>query len=246
MRCADVRENLVAYLDGELEAAERESISSHLDSCEDCRRERETLGSTGDLLAHLRGDERTVPDLASRVLEAARTIDPWCAHIRRELVAMLDGELTDVESRPVREHLDECEDCRYEADALERTGAALAAWPVPTDFPNLTDHVFAAMGKRPGGRLRRFLPLAAAAAVLLLAGLTAIILLRGDGRESGSGSDDAPPADVLLAMDLLDAETLDLLEEDPKLLELAEQIDWLDSVSDADLALLASLDGQGK
>jgi len=44
MSHADIRANLYDYVRGELAPDEREALEHHLDSCEDCRRDAETIG----------------------------------------------------------------------------------------------------------------------------------------------------------------------------------------------------------
>ncbi len=236
MRCADVVDRLVAYLDGECSPEERDRIESHLASCASCRRERALLDSTGDLLRHLGGTPKSGEGLLGRILRAARDDgaplagDAWCRHIRRELTAFLDGELSPAEARPVRDHLAECAACSAEAADLSRTGDALARWetrPFGTDLAAR----FAPARK---GRGRRVLLLAAVAACLLVA---AVALFRAN-----SAPPAVPATEVLLALDVLEPETLDLLETDPALLEIAADLDFLEGLTDEEVALL---DGTG-
>ncbi|MHC4470272.1 MAG: anti-sigma factor family protein [Planctomycetota bacterium] len=223
MRCAEVRENLVAYLDGELPPEERDRIESHLGGCDACRRERTALDTTGDLLSLLGSREQSETDLAARVISTAKEGDPWCRHIRREIVAYVDGELDDTEARPVREHLEECEDCTREASSLRRTAEALAAWKTPELG---TDLVAKVLGPRPSGRGRvfRLAAAAVAACVLVVAGIFAL------------RSGESPVPDTATTL-------MNLLEEDPDLLEMAEDLDWLESVSEDELALLNGMGG---
>ena len=85
MQCNEVRESLVAYLDDEVVAEERERIDSHLASCPACRMEQAGLDSTGDLLRLLGRDADSKIDLAARVI--AEASNPWCGHIRRKRFA---------------------------------------------------------------------------------------------------------------------------------------------------------------
>lgn len=237
MRCEEVREHLVAHLDGELPLEESGLIDLHIESCADCRAERDDLGSTGDLLKLLAGGPKSDLDIAGTVLSAARERNPWCRHIRRGVVAFLDGELTEKDSRPIAEHLAECENCAKDAAGLDRTGAALALWPVPEFRVNLVSRVFAKAGIRRPGRSRKFFRFAAAAACILLAfGVFQLL---------SPGGDD-PPHDVLLLMDILDGDTLTLLGEDPELIEMADQgdrLDWLESIPEEELAMLSGSGG---
>ena len=46
MNCNEIKPELVAYLDGELPDAVRSQVEAHLQSCADCRAEREALAAT--------------------------------------------------------------------------------------------------------------------------------------------------------------------------------------------------------
>jgi anti-sigma factor RsiW len=48
MRCAQVRRSLSAFLDGEVPAAKQQQIAAHLESCAECRAERDALAATWD------------------------------------------------------------------------------------------------------------------------------------------------------------------------------------------------------
>ncbi len=65
-KCEEVREQLSAWLDGELAEAERARVAAHLDSCAACRRELAQLTALNAALAELAAP---VPSgLAERVL----------------------------------------------------------------------------------------------------------------------------------------------------------------------------------
>lgn len=65
--CDDIRTDLVAYVDGELDAAARVAVEGHVASCAACRRELALLRATGDLLAGL-----AAPAPAARFEERVR------------------------------------------------------------------------------------------------------------------------------------------------------------------------------
>jgi fructose-specific component phosphotransferase system IIB-like protein len=48
---------------------------------------------------------------------------------------------------------------------------------------------------------------------------------------------------VLKNFDLLQAESLDLLSEEADILEMAENMEWIDSMTDAELVVLAGNGG---
>jgi predicted anti-sigma-YlaC factor YlaD len=225
MRCAEVREELVAYLDGELTDEMRDCIDSHLASCQTCRTECAALDSTGDLLSLIGGETKSSTDIAGNVLKISREGDPWCRHIQKELTAFIDGELSPAEERPVVEHLADCEDCRAARAELELTGDALTRWTFTFPEVDLVSRVLPHY--RPRRRIFRMGSLAAAACLLLAVGIAAL---------SGAfqTTDITPPPDQ---GDLLDAETRALLA-DPELIEIARDLEWIESFDDEELALL--------
>ncbi|MCU0724292.1 MAG: zf-HC2 domain-containing protein [Planctomycetes bacterium] len=232
MRCEEIRELLVAHADGELDDVERERVDSHLANCPACRRERAAFESTGNLLSLLGPVPGAGRSISARVMATVRGEDPWCGHIRRELTAFVDGELTEAEARPVREHLATCAACAAESRALERTGDALRAWKLPSMRIGLA-RLFAPPRAR--GRLLRFAAALAAACLLLAVGIAFFV------SESGTAT---PPPGLLRAMEMLDPATLEILDQDPGLLEIVRDLELLESVTDEEVALL-TLNGSG-
>jgi len=235
MRCDKVREHLVAYLDGELESADRQVIDAHLAGCPACRSEMTGFESTDDLLSSFGGTILPERDLAAAVLKQAKEGDPWCRHIRRELVAFTDGELDADAARPIEEHLSECDECREEADLLVATGDALGAWTIPGFTGDLvplvapaTDRPLEAPQHR--GLMLRLVPALAAACVVAIATVGVIV-----GTGPGSGEPATPPT---LNGNLADYEAAaveagigpDLITDEN--LHLAENLDWLEAVPD--------------
>jgi len=236
MRCDEAREQLVAYLDGELSAEERQIVDIHLAGCRACRSEMTGFESTDDLLSTLGGAIVPERDLAAAVLRQAKDGDPWCRHIRRELVALTDGELDAEAARPVEDHLAECEDCRAERDALVRTGDALAAWTIPDFDVDLLPRV--APPRRPRGVLRRLMPVLSAACVVIIASVAVIVSTGGLGGGPGT-----PP---VLNGNLADYEAAAVYHGiGPELitdenLRLAENLDWIETIPEIDdLGMLA-------
>jgi anti-sigma factor RsiW len=92
MRCADVREGLVALFDGELESPEREAIREHLAACPECAREAAELRRTLDLLASWSvQDEADPAALAAELTALGRRVsglEQTVAALRRELRAL--------------------------------------------------------------------------------------------------------------------------------------------------------------
>ncbi len=233
MRCDRVREHLVAYLDGELDSADRQVIDAHLAGCPACRDEMTGFESTDDLLSSFGGAILPERDLAAAVLKQAKEGDPWCRHIRRELVAFTDGELDADAARPIDEHLSECDECRVEADLLVATGDALGAWMIPDFTGDLVPLVSPAADRpvsapRRRGRMHRLVPALAAACVVAIATVGVII-------GTGKGGPTPPPT---LNGNLADYEAAaveagigpDLITDEN--LHLAENLEWLDAVPD--------------
>jgi len=70
MKCQEVRQQLSAWLDAELEEAEGAVLAAHLDECEACRREWQDLTALDEALGRL---EAPVPSgLAEKVLARVR------------------------------------------------------------------------------------------------------------------------------------------------------------------------------
>ncbi|MFH1228114.1 MAG: zf-HC2 domain-containing protein [Planctomycetota bacterium] len=73
MKCQEVLEELVAFLDGETDRELSGQISQHLESCPECRKEAHLLAKTGNLLASF-PDLTPRDDAARQILEKARAI----------------------------------------------------------------------------------------------------------------------------------------------------------------------------
>lgn len=104
-------------------------------------------------------------------------------HVHKKLSAYHRGELPVVESRRVAEHVLRCERCREAHDDVLLTGRSLEALPRAIAPDELWEEIEAALAAPPrapaSARIARY---AAAAAILVVAGLVAAIWL---GRSSG-------------------------------------------------------------
>jgi len=232
MRCNEVREQLVAYLDGELDAGEREIVDSHLSNCPVCRGELVAHESTDDLLDKFGIGITPERDLAAAVLQQAKE-DPWCGHIRRELVAFIDGELDEEGATPVEEHLAECADCRGEHAELVATGEALAEWTIPTFDTDLVARVRPVRTKRGRrGVLVRLVPILSAACVVIIA---SIAVITGNGGPNPLTPLEQRAVDAGIGPELL---TEDLLTDENR--RLLDELDWVEDVPELDdLAMLS-------
>lgn len=242
MRCTETRDNLVAWLDGELSPEEADRVESHLASCPACMRERAALETSGDLLARLDPPAMPGNGLAARVLQAVKSgVDPWCLHIRRELVAYTDGEIDRTAARPVEEHLAECDACDRERRDLVRTGAALGAWTLPALDADLAGKLPMTKRRKRKGVLLRLVPAAAAAAVLV----TATFIGYGLYSPSPKPAKNAvqyPDAEVLRHLELLKAQArlIREIDKDPQIAEMEKKLRWIDGYSDEEIALLTA------
>ncbi len=108
-----------------------------------------------------------------------------CAGFEELASAALDGEATPAEREALDAHLVRCDGCREEAERFRRLDRALAA-DAPAGPPALAARVDAIVRPAPvvPERRRRFAPLAAAAALLVVAGA---LLDSGDRTEAVAG-----------------------------------------------------------
>lgn len=74
MTCETIRDNLSAYIDGELTAREAAAVETHVHDCSACRRELDALRRTADLAQSMPRAE-TPPDFANDVMVAVRRGD---------------------------------------------------------------------------------------------------------------------------------------------------------------------------
>lgn len=107
--CEPYRSELSAFLDGQLDAQRQLDIQGHLDSCEDCREESQTLKRLTKFLGDkMQSRNLEVPDLWPGIAAAMPSI---CEVMQEELSAYLDGELTPAAQEGVNKHLKDCEVC---------------------------------------------------------------------------------------------------------------------------------------
>lgn len=118
--CELMREELSAYLDGELTAPAQEGVNKHLKECSECLAEFKLLNSANRLL--VKGLE----------LPANLKVDLWpavkaqlnedCALIRTELSSYVDQEVATLRHRGITTHLIDCPDCRVQFNGLAGVG----------------------------------------------------------------------------------------------------------------------------
>lgn len=64
MTCAEARRLLSAYIDGELDEGVRRAVADHLEQCEPCRREFQTLSRTVKMIHSLGQVPWTSPEIS--------------------------------------------------------------------------------------------------------------------------------------------------------------------------------------
>jgi anti-sigma factor RsiW len=166
-----------------------------------------------------------------------------CPDILENLAAYLDGEIDGAPRRAMDSHFADCAACageRRDARAAWALLDALEAPAAPADFARRVAERARAEGPGAGRILRLPVPLAVAAAALLV-GSGALLLLR----DGDPATPDATPASLaaaappagLRAQDIALLESLDLLGDESKLSDL-ELLELLTELSEEDLAVL--------
>jgi anti-sigma factor RsiW len=147
-----------------------------------------------------------------------------CDRAREELVAYLDGELGGGAAADVQRHLDRCPACKLEAEKLSATGGLLDIIsdiePSAEFTAGTVQRAMKAPEQAPAPRLlsvRRLLPAAAAAAVILTVTLW-VLLSPGP-----QNIENLPPAEQEIVKNMEILENLELLED----MELLDNLDLL-------------------
>lgn len=172
MTCDQVRDELAAFLDGELSPEQGTSVLAHLEGCSGCRDERAVLERTRERvksLPRVKAPVALLAQVATRLAAAAGRgpcpdLDP------HELSAFLDAELAPEARAKVKAHLEACPSCRGDLVALDSvvTGVQnLPRIPAPEILAAIVRERIALLAEAPSsgaGRLGRRPSRAAAAA----------------------------------------------------------------------------------
>ena len=138
-----------------------------------------------------------------------------------------------IEARPVHDHLEDCADCRLVRDELRSTGLALESWTFKFPEVDLVSRVLPHY--RPRRNIFRIGSIAAAACLLVAVGVAAV---------SGTFRTVSAPGELPGGVDGLDRAILErILADDPELTEIANELEWLESINDEELALLSGSGG---
>jgi anti-sigma factor RsiW len=122
--CAEFEEDLSAYIDGQLEAARRSEIDTHMGNCGVCLNEHNQLRETVKMfaLSNLAASAKC-PDLWS---ELSAKLPPVCEVIEEDFSAYLDGELIAPAKEGVSEHLQACPPCHNKFQDLSKVNGMLS------------------------------------------------------------------------------------------------------------------------
>jgi anti-sigma factor RsiW len=128
--CEVLKEDLSAYLDGELPLAAQEGVNDHLKACSPCAADFKRLNQTNQLIS------------AAMELPPGVEVDLWsavksrlnedCALIRSELSVFADQEVPTLRHRAITAHLLECPDCQREFNQLSQVGDLVRAHYQPS------------------------------------------------------------------------------------------------------------------
>jgi len=177
MRCEWTFEDLSAYMDREVAPEQAERIRIHLAACPRCRRQVETFRQVGTLV-------RAVPEvgppagLRSRVvaLDAALPVpSATCEQARAWLSQRADGELPHWQAPVLAQHLEGCEGCRREADAVQGMISLVQALPQVNPPLRIRAAVRNAMTRQ--AHVRRVWRMGWTSAGLAFAGAAAMLLV---------------------------------------------------------------------
>jgi anti-sigma factor RsiW len=107
--CTHYRTELSAFLDGQLDVKDQSDVQGHLNNCENCSDELETLKKlTKFLNDQMHPDNVAMPEIWNGIQAQMPDI---CDVMEEDLSAYLDGELTPAAQEGVNKHLKECAVC---------------------------------------------------------------------------------------------------------------------------------------
>ena len=115
--CTNYRTELSAFLDGQLDVKDQSDVQGHLNSCENCSDELETLKKlTKFLNDQMHPDNVAMPEIWNGIQAQMPVI---CAVMEEDLSAYLDGELPPAQAAQVAAHLSACWVCRARKQGIE-------------------------------------------------------------------------------------------------------------------------------
>lgn len=124
LACTDLKDELSAFIDGELDAGLQGQIKEHLDSCSDCHGAHESLRLTVSIVA--KGTLATAakcPDIWGALQSKLPSV---CELVEEDFSAYLDGELIVPAKEGVSEHLNACPPCHGKFQNLSQVNGLLS------------------------------------------------------------------------------------------------------------------------
>ena len=122
--CSDFKEELSAYIDGELEAVRSTQVAEHLGTCTDCETFHTGLRQTVSLVAQGKlASYAKCPDIWAGMQGKLPTV---CQTIEEDFSAYLDGELIIPAKEGVNEHLAACPPCHENFQNLSQVNGLLS------------------------------------------------------------------------------------------------------------------------
>ena len=155
MRCEEVRDELAAFLDGELTPEVGTQVLAHLEGCSTCRDERAVLERTRERVRSLPrvvAPAALLAQVATR-LAAAAGRGPCPGLDAAELSAFLDAELEATARARVVAHLETCPSCRGDLVALDSVVSGvqnLPRIPAPEILAAIVRERIALLAEHPG------------------------------------------------------------------------------------------------
>lgn len=136
MSCAPIQDRLFEYLDGSLDAATRERVASHIESCAEC----------AALAASLKRADTPDEDLTRAVL--SRTARDACEQSAERIPDWIDRSLARLDAELVAGHVAHCADCEALANVLRTLAVDLPALAETESDAHFVDDVMAATADR--------------------------------------------------------------------------------------------------
>jgi anti-sigma factor RsiW len=122
--CLSYRTELSALIDGQLDSKVQVEMQQHLDGCENCTQELDTLKSLELFLTqNMSAEALDVPELWDMMQDDLPTV---CDVVREDISAFIDHELTPPAQEGVDKHLKECLPCMSTFKEMNKTSKLIA------------------------------------------------------------------------------------------------------------------------
>lgn len=120
LTCKKVIELISSFIDGELSEEEQNAMKAHFESCSDCASELEMIQAISKKVqATFEAEELNIPDFSASIAEHLNAEKLTCEKVSENLSAYFDGELETAEYYELKNHIDECSQCKEQYEKLE-------------------------------------------------------------------------------------------------------------------------------